>query len=108
MAFNPFKYIFILEGFLKDESLYDKDKLIHIMDFIEANKGKSDCIPRIDEEMKRIATDQSRDSSGSGSTDIKARINETITSLKKMCNSENMMETFMEIIYLIEKPHGAK
>lgn len=115
--FNPFKYIFILEGFSEDHTIYDKEKLILIMDFIEANKATPGCISLIDKEIKKIGT-ITRDvttteplqsnSSGSSSTDIKERINNTITSLKKMCNSENMMEIFMELIYLIEKPHVAK
>jgi len=66
MTFNPFKYIFTLEGFLEpsgdssepsgdsSETIYDKDKLKSIIEIIKANKDKPDCITIIDEEIKKI------------------------------------------------------
>lgn len=113
--FNPFEYIFILEGFLNDKTLYDEGKLILIMNFIKANKNQGDCISLIDEEMKKIgipAEDASvpppnptpPNGPTTPSPDIIERITETISFLKKMCTPENMMEIFMKIIYLIEKP----
>jgi hypothetical protein len=106
--FNPFEYIFILEG-LKDHNLYDESKLIRIMNFIEAKKKETDCISLIDEEMTQIGNlTEGATAQPNGPTppspDIIKRINETISVLKKMCTTENMMEIFMKIIYLIEKP----
>jgi hypothetical protein len=107
--FNPFEYIFILEGFLNDKTLYDEGKLILIMDFIKANKNQGDRISLIDKEMKNIGNPDEGASvpppnPTPPSSDIIERINDTISFLKKMCTPENMMEIFMKIIYLIEKP----
>lgn len=54
MTFNPFKFIFTLEGFSTDHTLYDEVKLIRIMNFIKANKEKENPISLIDKEMKDI------------------------------------------------------
>jgi len=51
--FNPFGYIFVLEEFLKDPSIYRKDDLIRVMKFIKENKTNPNCIDLIDKEINK-------------------------------------------------------
>lgn len=64
MTFNPFKFIFTLEAFSKDSTLYDEVKLIRIINFIKDNKDKPDCIMLIDKEMKNIIASRGGSSVG--------------------------------------------
>ena len=112
-GFNPFMYIFIFEEFLINSNLYEKDKLIQFMKIIEENKSNPNLIEGLIESIENTIEKQvnggvTTESNTGNQTDldINKQIEETISILKKMCTSKNMIELFMEVVYFNEKSNA--
>ena len=98
--YNPLQTIIIFEDTLKIDQTFRNDFKNYIMEYIEII-NRYDTNEEINSYIKTHPIKINNDTVNN--TDIKVEITKVIPKLKKICNTENMMDHFMDTLYLIEK-----
>ena len=98
--YNPLQTIIIFEATLKIEEPFMKEFKNFIMEYIGViNRHNTN------EEINNYihAHPFEGHDTRASDTEIKAEITKVIPKLKKICDTKNMMDHFMDTLYLIEK-----
>jgi len=98
--FNPLRCILLLEAYLNIDKSQEPDvKVNYIIDLIEIVK-QNESINDINDKIKLVTQ---RNDTKLKNDKINEKINEIIPKLKILCNTENMMQCFMDMIHLIDE-----
>ncbi len=98
-VFNPLSTIILFEAVVSSEIEMEIEFKNYIFDYINIIQ-QNDTYDKIKDYMSNHAFTTRTENN---TNDVKTAINDIIPKLKQLCDTDNMMEHFMHVLYLLEK-----